>query len=368
MLERFNSFYPSTLASMVHKGWQKIPTDKVSDFFQKTVPTFTQSAWDRRPSFPTIKKIVLIPIGLFALYKTIKWIQPIFYGKGPNQPPKKDQRIPLEETDKSDDDSQDSQEGDKVESAKQHPGNGANGNQDQNFLLHQEEVDEGESSDHDSDYLSFSEEEEPILHTSENNEISPSIGEELSTLERFSSNFPGQHLECMIGEKKMPFSTYVLNTLFRIDEQPNCVIDEHGWYILTYRTPQIITVSELPPSSPNESMKAKGLRTIIYGILKFITVKIQMSQEIKVQLLKIENGTKIIFDPKSFSLAQNRWSYTAHFESLTICDQPIEDEYHLEIEVEHNSEKVQEKGGPVHHQKFVDALSFYFQQGRQLIE
>ncbi len=179
-----------------------------------------------------------------------------------------------------------------------------------------------------------------------------------TALQLFCEKFPGSDLECTVGSEKTTFAKYFLHNFLGIDNTTKCEPDGNGWYTLTFqREPKEIIFNQLPHKD-DQSLFEKGLRAAFSGLSKIIKIKFQLSNVVRLQIVKYKDATKIEFDPTAFSMCQgwSRWPHTAHLKSIAIFNAPLENGYRFLLEGEHNSSLTSEKSGFMDDQKFVELL------------
>ncbi|MGD0664695.1 MAG: hypothetical protein ABSA17_03065 [Rhabdochlamydiaceae bacterium] len=188
-------------------------------------------------------------------------------------------------------------------------------------------------------------------------EIEEEVSQEKTQLELFCEKFPGSDLKCKVGSEETTFDKYFLQSFLGIDETTTCEPGEDGWYTLTFqREPKDFIIKHLPHKE-DQSQFEQGVRTAFWALAKLITIKFQLSNVVRLQIEKYKDATKIVLDPTAFSMSQGLdiWKYTAHFRSITIFDEPLDNGYRFILEVEHNT-SVPIKDASMDHQKFVELL------------
>jgi hypothetical protein len=185
-------------------------------------------------------------------------------------------------------------------------------------------------------------------------------------LELFKNQFPGKHLSCTYTHQGQTIETnfydYLLNTLFRMNENPTCVfVEEQNSFTLTFENPKEVIVHDLPKAIWN---KIWGVSSILYyAMIPVLKLKptVKISQTITVQFIQENAGTKMIFNDTAISLTPTL-GYSGHLKSITI---PNTSEEKLLIEVFHNF-PYNKTGGPVLHQTFVETTSLFFSSDQEI--
>ncbi len=326
MLKPIYSFCQNTLSPIFK---QKIPTDKIFAFFQKKTPSPIQSAWNRLPGFPSIKKIALIPVGLFTLYKISRWVQPYFYSithQKKNETPNLQPNKP--DTDGKRDD----------------PGTPPVGEP-----LAQKKP-ENESDD---EYISAEDGESELIPSLEVESIDDKAAV-APLVEKFKAALPGKHISWQADSNSVTFAEFLLQTIFRVEQITSVQLNEESQtFTLSYDSHKIVPVTKLPQFVWDTM--PYPVQWIVAPFLK-ICPSAQISTSITVTLTKTDQQTEIAFDEKAFTLMPNKLGYTAHLKSIIV---PHDHEDKLTFHSEHNARF--KKVGRVMAQAFAEILQLNLQ-------
>ncbi len=343
MLKPIYSFYQNTLAPIAQKGWEKIPTDKVSDFFHKIVPTFAQSSWERFSSYkiPSPKKVALFTAGLFVAYKIYQSFQSLntrLSNLEKDNQALKNRIKALEE---------------------------AKSNLERKIAtLEKDFADLEDIQMHSFDEELSEENEIPEQPPKQAQQIVAYDGKTaLDTLvEKLKTTFPGKHIELNADKNRFTLADFLLQTLFRIEDITAVEFhQESQTFKLSYDSHQIVRVTQLPQIVWDRMPYV--IQGIVAPLLK-TSPAAQISESITVTFTKTDQGIVMAFDAGAFTLSPNALGYTAHLKSIIIPQNPQDD---LIVHSEHNS-KVGKKVGHVEALLFVEILQLNLQQGRQIVE
>jgi hypothetical protein len=343
-------------------------------YYETVVSPAVQHAWDRLPKekLATAAKVIgaaAVLLGLYNMYRSIRSLQDRVQqlenkpdAKKPNPIESLQNRVQQLETDLAAEKQKSQQTEHKCNELKRRI----------------DELDDVfESCDSDDDDIVFSQPPvtNPASTTTSVASLSGSEGTSTTTpintatpaavasptktaLQLFCEKFPGSDLQCMVGSEQTTFAKYFLHNFLGIDNTTKCEPDGNGWYTLTFqREPKEIIFNQLPHKD-DQSLFEKGLRAAFSGLAKIIKIKFQLSNVVRLQIVKYKDATKIEFDPTAFSMCQgwSRWLYTAHLKSIAIFNAPLENGYRFLLEGEHNSSLTSEKSGFMDDQKFVELL------------
>ena len=185
-------------------------------------------------------------------------------------------------------------------------------------------------------------------------EETPLKVEQPSHLDLFKQSFPGQEIEVHTKTGKTTFANFILKTLLRVDEKPECQMDSDGNFTLTFELDKWMTITKIPEvDDPNKQWIKSAVEKAIYAIGN---PQIQISQVIKGRIIKTDSETTIELDETSIFLIPKA-TYKGHFKKITVLNQPNAEGHLIVAEGEHNSWALSNyKGGSFHHAKFIELI------------